>query len=54
MLSFIDPEMSSRLSHIEKLGIERSRRLPAAFDPESTAMLVAPEGTTLLLATGEA
>lgn len=54
VLSFIDPEMSSRLSHIEKLGIERSRRLPAAFAPENTAMLVAPEGTTLLLATGEA
>jgi hypothetical protein len=54
VLSFIDPEMPSRLSHIEKLGIERSRHLPAAFDPEGMAMLVAPEGTTLLLMTGDA
>lgn len=54
VLSFIDPEMPSRLSHIDKLGIERSQHLPAAFDPESMAMLVAPEGTTLLLMTGDA
>ena len=51
VVSFTDPEMPSRLSHIEKLGIERSQRLPAVFDPERTAMLVAPEGTTLLLMT---
>jgi hypothetical protein len=54
VLSFIDAEMPSRLSHIDKLGIERSQHLPAAFDPESMAMLVAPEGTTLLLMTGDA
>jgi hypothetical protein len=54
VLTFIDPEMPSRLSHIDSLGIERSQRLPAAFDPESMAMLVAPEGTTLLLMTGDA
>jgi hypothetical protein len=30
-----------------------SPRLPAAFDPHETAMLVAPEGTTLLLMTDE-
>jgi catechol 2,3-dioxygenase-like lactoylglutathione lyase family enzyme len=54
VLSFVDPEMPSRLSHIEKLGIERSQRLPAVFDPERNAMLVAPEGTNLLLATGDA
>jgi len=53
VLSFVDPEMSSRLGHIEKLGIERSPRLPAAFNPEQSAMLVAPEGTALLLLTGD-
>ena len=54
VLSFVDPDLPSRLSHIEKLGLERSQHLPAAFDPESMAMLVAPEGTTLLLTAGDA
>jgi hypothetical protein len=54
VLSFVDPEMSSRLNHIERLGIERSPSLPGIFDPDGTSMLVAPEGTVLLLATGDA
>lgn len=53
VLTFVDSEMPSRISHIENLGIERSRRLPAAFDPVQAALLVAPEGTQLLLMTGE-
>ena len=54
VLTFVDSEMPSRVSHIENLGIERSRRLPAAFDPDRAAILVAPEGTELLLMTGDA
>lgn len=54
VLTFIDPEMPVRLAHIAKLGIEPSPRLPPAFDPNTTTMLVAPEGTVLLLMTDEA
>jgi hypothetical protein len=34
-------------------GIEPSRRLPPAFDPATSRMLLAPEGTVLLLTTEE-
>jgi len=54
VLTFIDPEMPARLAEIERLGIEPSRRLPSAFDPDTSWMLVAPEGTVLLLMTEEA
>ena len=54
VLTFIDPEMPARLAEIERLGIEPSRRLPQVFDPDTTRMLVAPEGTVLLMMTGEA
>lgn len=53
VLSFVDPEMPSRLAHIEKLGIERSSHLPRAFNGDASALLIAPEGTALLLQTGE-
>ena len=53
VLTFVDAEMPSRVSHIEKTGVERSSRLPAVFDPERVAMLMAPEGTSLLLMTGD-
>lgn len=54
VLTFIDPDMPARIARIRKLGIESSPRLPPALDPETTAMLIAPEGTPLLLITGEA
>jgi catechol 2,3-dioxygenase-like lactoylglutathione lyase family enzyme len=54
VLTFIDPEMPARFALLDKLGIEPSRRLPPAFDPAASRMLVAPEGTALLLMTEEA
>ncbi len=53
VLTFSDAEMPARIERIAKLGIASSPRLPAAFDRQSTAMLVAPEGTALLLMTEE-
>ena len=53
VLTFSDPEMPVRLAQLEKLGVERSPSLPPAFNPDTTAMLVAPEGTVLLLLTEE-
>jgi catechol 2,3-dioxygenase-like lactoylglutathione lyase family enzyme len=53
VLTFSDGEMSARIEQIAKLGLEPSPRLPPAFDPHTTAMLIAPEGTTLLLMTEE-
>ena len=53
VLTFSDAEMSARIEQIRKLGLEPSARLPRVFDPDSTAMLIAPEGTTLLLMTDE-
>ncbi|HJS21887.1 MAG TPA: hypothetical protein VJ764_04465 [Steroidobacteraceae bacterium] len=52
VLTFSDAEMSARIEQIAKLGVEPAR-LPAVFDPHTTAMLTAPEGTTLLLMTEE-
>jgi catechol 2,3-dioxygenase-like lactoylglutathione lyase family enzyme len=53
VLTFSDAEMPGRIEQIAKLGLEFSRRLPASFDPHDTAMLVAPEGTALLLMSEE-
>jgi catechol 2,3-dioxygenase-like lactoylglutathione lyase family enzyme len=53
VVTFVDPDMPRRISRIVKLGIEPSPRLPPSFDRETTALFVAPEGTPLLLMTGE-
>jgi catechol 2,3-dioxygenase-like lactoylglutathione lyase family enzyme len=53
VLTFSDGEMAARVERIARLGIEPSRRMPAVFDPHTTTLLVAPEGTGLLLMTEE-
>jgi len=53
VLTFVDPEMPARIARILKSGIEPSPRLPRSFDAESTALFIAPEGTPLLLITGD-
>jgi hypothetical protein len=53
VLTFADAEMAARIERIAKLGVESSRQLPAVFNPDTTAMLIAPEGTALLLMTEE-
>lgn len=53
VLTFIDPQMPERIAKIVRSGIEPSPRLPPSMDPDKTALFIAPEGTSLLLMTGE-
>jgi len=50
-LVFTDEDMSGRIAGLRAAGIEFSRRLPRALDPQRNALLEAPEGTLLLLLT---
>jgi hypothetical protein len=52
VLTFVDPQMSERIARIVQLGLEPAR-LPAGLDSKHNAMFIAPEGTPLLLMTGE-
>jgi catechol 2,3-dioxygenase-like lactoylglutathione lyase family enzyme len=52
-LLFTDADMPARIAKLGEAGFEFSRRLPAPLDPSRHALLVAPEGTQLLLATAE-
>jgi hypothetical protein len=45
--------MPSRIVKLAEAGFEFARRLPGNLDPARHALLVAPEGTQLLLATAE-
>lgn len=51
MLVFTAPDMGQRLAALDALGIERSAELPRGLDPAHNALLLAPEGTALLLMT---
>jgi len=50
-LVFTDPAMQERIRRLQDSGIEFSRELPRMLDPAQNALLVAPEGTLLLLLT---
>ena len=50
-LMFTDPAMSARIAALTDAGIEFARRPPGNLDPSRHALLVAPEGTQLLLTT---
>lgn len=52
-LMFTDPGMSARIAALAATGIEFARRLPGNLDPSRHALIVAPEGTQLLLTTAE-
>jgi hypothetical protein len=52
-LVFTDAAMAGRVRSLEDTGIEFTRRLPAGFDSARHALMVAPEGTQLLLITAE-
>ena len=52
-LMFADPAMSARIAALVDAGTEFARRLPGNLDPSRHALLVAPEGTQLLLTTAE-
>jgi catechol 2,3-dioxygenase-like lactoylglutathione lyase family enzyme len=50
-LVFTEADMAERLYRLRESGIEFSGNLPRMMDPDSNALLVAPEGTLLLLTT---
>ena len=52
-LMFTDSDMPARIAKIAEAGFEFVRRLPGKLDAARHALLVAPEGTQLLLTTAE-
>lgn len=52
-LTFTDADMPSRIAGLTNAGFQFARRLPGSLDAARNALLVAPEGTQLLLATAE-
>jgi len=50
-LVFKDADMPQRIAALAERGVEFSRLLPRALDPQQSALLMAPEGTHLLLLT---
>lgn len=53
-LVFTDAEMPGRIAKLRESGFDFARRLPPGFDAARDALLVAPEGTQLLLMTDDA
>jgi hypothetical protein len=49
MLVFAAADMGERIERLRALGVEFSGDLPRGLDPRHSALLEAPEGTTLLL-----
>lgn len=52
-LVFTDATMPARIAALADAGIGFARRLPGNLDPARHALLIAPEGTQLLLTTAE-
>ena len=50
-LVFTDADMPARIARLAEAGFEFARRPPASLDASRHALLVAPEGTQLLLVT---
>ncbi len=48
-LVFEDPDMRERISHLKERGFVLSDEMPDTMDEHSNAVLIAPEGTRLLL-----
>ena len=53
VLTFSDPAMPARVAALREQGLRFAERLPRGLSAREHAMLVAPEGTCLLLTTGE-
>ena len=52
-LVFAEADMPVRIRKLVEAGVEFSRDLPRGLDPARNALLVAPEGTPLLLTTSD-
>lgn len=52
-LTFTDAAMPARIAALADAGVEFAHRLPGSLDPARHALLVAPEGTQLLLTAAE-
>lgn len=52
-LMFADAQMPARIAALTQAGFEMARRPPGNLDPTRHALLIAPEGTQLLLTTAE-
>jgi catechol 2,3-dioxygenase-like lactoylglutathione lyase family enzyme len=52
-LTFTDADMPSRIAGLTNAGFQFARRLPGSLNAARNALLIAPEGTQLLLATAE-
>jgi catechol 2,3-dioxygenase-like lactoylglutathione lyase family enzyme len=52
VLVYSDPAMPARIAELRERGHRFAPRLPRGLDPHEHALLEAPEGTWLLLATG--
>jgi hypothetical protein len=52
-LTFTDASMAGRIAVLVEAGFEFAGHLPAGLDAERLTLLVAPEGTQILLATAE-
>jgi catechol 2,3-dioxygenase-like lactoylglutathione lyase family enzyme len=51
VLTFSDPDMPKRIEGLRERGYRFAQRLPRGVDAARSAMLTAPEGTSLLLTT---
>ena len=51
VLTFSDPDMPTRIENLRERGYRFAPRLPRGIDSARSAMLLAPEGTSLLLTT---
>lgn len=49
VLTFEDPDMRERLTRLRERGFELSDEMPDSLDDSTNAVLIAPEGTRLLL-----
>jgi hypothetical protein len=48
-LVFASADMGERIERLRALGIDFSNNLPKGLDPRHSGLLIAPEGTALLL-----
>lgn len=53
LLTFEDPDMRERLARLRELGIPLSDDMPDSLDDSANAVVIAPEGTRLLLLRSE-